>query len=891
MDSRVFFRECTSRDFYDLLPTRRVRIFGLLRKYTSMLVKVSIYLVALTLFSFFLLCLPMPPLDIAKRNITECIIAQFAKGYPMIAIKKSGDDFIELKCDVNNCTFSYTQRSGSCSDSVMDHCHDPLGASETFDGHVGTTSLLSWLAGAAQTYGVCLNAGLTWQIYWNQLSRQSNSLVSPEAQVWGESLLCEFDSAFPVCPFSIVSRHSSNDCPIDSNICKFIRSWICMRDGKIHLTRLDLIRKTAFVISFANFWGLDITLDRTRNILLYLNCRVDGINETKFIQTVEDLINSVIAEEVVPEVFDIVRDRKLELKPLFEKFLLHFTAACPGYPLSFADNLILRKFVDRYVLTNRIADRSGIDLQHLVDCLNIKITADSWFEKFNQLTTPLTFSPRMESLVMTLFLMQRRGKFEFMIDGKNFTTMFLLKFLEPHAGIIALIKMAPDFNMQLFALTTRLLDKDSSVYRNHLEPFIRAGLTDKFDRNKSLLSDPILNQLSLSNFETVNIPGINEVTEVPKINRKTAPEEVNIPGRLCNVSITGSRENRNSGNRETIKKKSGRPKAPANARTGTPDAFMTIDSQPFSPPTKLSRRVRGLLDVTKSIFGVFQQFAIDNKLIREEDPLMEYPFLIRLSSNDGYKRSLRQFFDSSHPNGKMKPINESGLQGLDQASELGYGKLISKEKFLAKPRGCFITTDQPYARPGDIPPNILKITEKLGFSENPRLEASYFITKKESNTPLHWDGARTLYVATRGLRVWKIFPPWFSPWITDKEASSYAREGLSLIENNFEELGEYCLTVELKEGDILIIPAGWWHLVQGKILPEDGFSAAYNIGYADPHFESNQRFYRLFEEMKRSFDNEPLTAEAKCRQLLEKAVMDCEFAGEGGRIQRNKRLK
>ena len=114
----------------------------------------------------------------------------------------------------------------------------------------------------------------------------------------------------------------------------------------------------------------------------------------------------------------------------------------------------------------------------------------------------------------------------------------------------------------------------------------------------------------------------------------------------------------------------------------------------------------------------------------------------------------------------------------------------------------------------------------------------FFLTKGHAFTDFHYDSYDNFYVAVTGTRRWTLAAPDASRWLIDSGAGSLKSESVhtphqgKFSHGSFAQIYPFS-TIDLTGGDVLFLPACWWHSVE-SIPGEDGFSSAFNFFFSKP---------------------------------------------------------
>jgi hypothetical protein len=115
----------------------------------------------------------------------------------------------------------------------------------------------------------------------------------------------------------------------------------------------------------------------------------------------------------------------------------------------------------------------------------------------------------------------------------------------------------------------------------------------------------------------------------------------------------------------------------------------------------------------------------------------------------------------------------------------------------------------------------------------------FFLAKGYAFTDLHYDSYDNFYVAVSGNRKWTLACPAASRWLIDSGAGKLKSGSGCVPHQKIFPPGSPAQlypfgVVELMPGDMLFVPACWWHLVESVPGAEDGMSSAFNFFFSKP---------------------------------------------------------
>ena len=144
----------------------------------------------------------------------------------------------------------------------------------------------------------------------------------------------------------------------------------------------------------------------------------------------------------------------------------------------------------------------------------------------------------------------------------------------------------------------------------------------------------------------------------------------------------------------------------------------------------------------------------------------------------------------------------------------------------------------------------------------------FFLTRGYAYTDLHYDSYDNFYVAVSGKRKWTLAPPALSRWLVESSGGAL-KSGSQAIPHKMI-FGEHptaslfpFANVELFPGDVLYVPATWWHLVESVPGP-DGFSCAFNYFFS----RDADLVIGEVEELFKKWDGRVSQRQAECRAVL-----------------------
>ena len=152
--------------------------------------------------------------------------------------------------------------------------------------------------------------------------------------------------------------------------------------------------------------------------------------------------------------------------------------------------------------------------------------------------------------------------------------------------------------------------------------------------------------------------------------------------------------------------------------------------------------------------------------------------------------------------------------------------------------------DPPLSR--DVPPKVdllewyAKLLAKQQSVKDPIKydHQQFFLAKGYAFTDLHYDSYDNFYVAVSGTRRWTLACPNASRWLIDSAGGKLKSGSTAIPHQHYFENGSPAQLypfayIDLAPGDVLYVPACWWHLVESK-AGTDGFSSAFNFFFSKP---------------------------------------------------------
>jgi len=144
----------------------------------------------------------------------------------------------------------------------------------------------------------------------------------------------------------------------------------------------------------------------------------------------------------------------------------------------------------------------------------------------------------------------------------------------------------------------------------------------------------------------------------------------------------------------------------------------------------------------------------------------------------------------------------------------------------------------------------------------------FFLAKGYAFTDLHYDSYDNFYVAVSGTRRWTLACPNASRWLIDSAAGKLKSGSVCIPHQDSFPPGSPAQIypfayVDLQPGDMLYVPACWWHLVESK-PGVDGFSSAFNFFFSKPPDEVFGDFQKRLAET----DSQVNQLQSECREKI-----------------------
>jgi hypothetical protein len=144
----------------------------------------------------------------------------------------------------------------------------------------------------------------------------------------------------------------------------------------------------------------------------------------------------------------------------------------------------------------------------------------------------------------------------------------------------------------------------------------------------------------------------------------------------------------------------------------------------------------------------------------------------------------------------------------------------------------------------------------------------FFLAKGYAFTDLHYDSYDNFYVAVSGTRRWTLACPNASRWLIDSAAGKLKSGSVCIPHQDSFPPGSPAQIypfayVDLQPGDMLYVPACWWHLVESK-PGDDGFSSAFNFFFSKPYEEVFGEFQKRLAETDATVNG----LQSECREKI-----------------------
>jgi mannose-6-phosphate isomerase-like protein (cupin superfamily) len=152
----------------------------------------------------------------------------------------------------------------------------------------------------------------------------------------------------------------------------------------------------------------------------------------------------------------------------------------------------------------------------------------------------------------------------------------------------------------------------------------------------------------------------------------------------------------------------------------------------------------------------------------------------------------------------------------------------------------------------------------------------FFLAKGYAFTDLHYDSYDNFYVAVSGTRRWTLGCPNASRWLIDSAGGKLKSGSACIPHQQVFPSGSPAQiypfgVVDLSPGDVLFVPACWWHLVE-SVPGKDGFSCAFNFFFS----KSPDVVFGDFQAQLKQADEIVSKLQGECRAKIADA---CRFGG------------
>ena len=144
----------------------------------------------------------------------------------------------------------------------------------------------------------------------------------------------------------------------------------------------------------------------------------------------------------------------------------------------------------------------------------------------------------------------------------------------------------------------------------------------------------------------------------------------------------------------------------------------------------------------------------------------------------------------------------------------------------------------------------------------------FFLAKGYAFTDLHYDSYDNFYVAVSGTRRWTLACPNASRWFIDSGSGKLKSGSVCVPHQDSFPPGSPAQIypfayVDLEPGDMLYVPACWWHLVESK-PGDDGFSSAFNFFFSKPP----EKVFGEFQKRLAETDGVVNSLQSECREKI-----------------------
>ena len=225
--------------------------------------------------------------------------------------------------------------------------------------------------------------------------------------------------------------------------------------------------------------------------------------------------------------------------------------------------------------------------------------------------------------------------------------------------------------------------------------------------------------------------------------------------------------------------------------------------------------------------------------------------------------------------GKSKPRMLSLKQFLSSAVEGSY--LLGIHEARGNSTYCPVMRhpDDKDVQPplaADVPEKVQVVEWFSKHLSSPYDHQQFFLTKGYAFTDLHYDSYDNFYVAVAGTRRWTIAPPELARFLVESSGGALKSGSQAVPHKSL--WGSHPAvqlfpfpTIELKPGDVLFLPACFWHLVE-SVPGDSGFSCAFNYFFSK---DANEVIGQVGKNVKRVEDSVS-DNQAACRKHLAKST-------------------
>lgn len=249
-----------------------------------------------------------------------------------------------------------------------------------------------------------------------------------------------------------------------------------------------------------------------------------------------------------------------------------------------------------------------------------------------------------------------------------------------------------------------------------------------------------------------------------------------------------------------------------------------LDSAGLAPRFRRQENTAGVLEVVASETGVdeLHQHVLHNRPVVIRGAILKWQPVLLWDDDYLLQAGSEARVPVRHNDSSAGAVGNPARDGIYRVEEVEWGKLLSSLQ-VAEQSGSPALMYAAQLRLRTLLPALFRDTRPppvwLAALGPPWRNAPSAYFGCGSHTPLHFDLLDNLLCMVRGRKRVKLWHPAHGPQLYPKGGGEalFSRVDLDNVDHKefplFQEAARFSIDVEVKAGDALYLPCGWWHAV------------------------------------------------------------------------------